>query len=97
MPVTYAELEERVIAACEDLEKQEILKIAATARKYNAPKDRVYRRWTGRAYSRIAVGGANKALDDAAEQALCLYIDFADDLSISIREKSLTKAVNSIL
>ena len=47
--------------------------------------------------SRIETGGANKVLDDAVEQVLYLYIEFADDLGISIREKSLTKAANLIL
>jgi Tc5 transposase DNA-binding domain len=97
MPVTCAEIEELVIKACEDLQTQETPKIAATARKYNAPKDRVYRRWNGLSRSRIDAGGANKALDDAAEEALCLYIEFADDLGIPIREKTLVKAANSIL
>ncbi len=97
MPVTCAEIEERVLEACYDLETQEYSNIAATARKYDAPKTRVYRRWMRLLRSRIEVGGTNKTLDDAAEQALCLYIEFADDLGISIQEKSLTKAANSIL
>jgi hypothetical protein len=81
MPVTYAEIEELVIQACEDLQTQENPKIAATARKYNAPKDR---RWNGLSRSRIDAGGADKALDDTAEEALCLYIEFADNTGISI-------------
>ena len=97
MPVTYAEIEKRVLEACYDLETQEHPNIAATARKYNASKTRVYRRWMGLTRSRIEAGGVNKVLDDAAEQALCLYIEFADDLDISIREKSLTKVINLIL
>ena len=97
MPVTYAEIEKRVLEACYDLETQEHPNIAATARKYDAPKTRVYRRWMGLTRSRIEAGGVNKVLDDAVEQVLCLYIDFADDLDISIREKSLTKVTNSIL
>jgi Tc5 transposase DNA-binding domain len=73
------------------------LRRSATARKYKTPKSRVYRRFTGKSNSRIEAGGANKVLDDAAEQALCLYIEFADDLGIPIRERSLTKAADSIL
>jgi hypothetical protein len=96
MPVTCAEIEQLVIQACEDLETQEIPKIAATARKYNAPKDRIYRRWKGISCSQIEAGDVDKALDDAAEEALCLYIKFADDLDIPIQEKMLVKAINSI-
>jgi hypothetical protein len=97
MPVTYAEVEERVIEAYYDLETQEIPNISAIARKYNALKSQVYQRFIGKSNSRIEAGGANKVLNDAAKQALCLYIKFADDLDISIRESSLTKAMNSIL
>lgn len=57
----------------------------------------MYRRFLGRACSRIDAGGANEALNETAEQALCLYIDFADDLGIPVREQTLTKAANSIL
>jgi hypothetical protein len=96
MPVTCAEIKELIIQACEDLQTQENPKIAAISRKYNAPKDRVYRRWKGLSSSRINAGGANKALDNAAEEALYLYIEFTDDLDISIRKKTLVKAANSM-
>jgi DDE superfamily endonuclease/Tc5 transposase DNA-binding domain len=97
MPVTYAEEEERILEACDDLENQENPLYAATARKFGVHPKRLYRRFTGRTQSRIDAGGTNKVLDDAAEHALCMYIDFADDLGIPIREKTLTKAANSIL
>jgi hypothetical protein len=97
MPETYQEIEARVLDACYDLEDQENPNMAETARKYDAPYDRVYRRFTGRAFSRIDSGGTNKALNEAEEQALCLYIEFADNLDISIQEKTLTNAVNAIL
>jgi hypothetical protein len=42
-------------------------------------------------------GGANKALDDEAEQALCIYISFAEDLGMPIREESLSETAISIL
>jgi hypothetical protein len=97
MPVTSSEIEELVTAACRDFRTQEIPNMKATARKHGAPPGRGYRRWNCLAESRIDAGGANKVLDDAAEQALCLHIDFADQLDIPIREKTLTKAANSIL
>jgi transposase-like protein len=79
MPVTCSEIEELVIAACRDLQTQEIPNIKATARKHGAPPGRVYRRWNCLAESRIDAGEANKVLDDAAaKQALCLYINFTD-------------------
>jgi hypothetical protein len=78
MPVTCSEIEELVIAACRDLQTQEIPNIKATARKHGAPPGRVYCRWNCLAESRIDAGGTNKVLDNAAEQALCLYINFTD-------------------
>ena len=47
--------------------------------------------------SRIETGDVNKVLDDVVEQVLYLYIEFTDDLDISIREKLLTKTINLIL
>jgi hypothetical protein len=96
MPVTYAEIEELIIQAYEDLQTQENPKITVTARKYNALKDRVYRRWKGLSSSRIDAEGANKVLNNAAEEALYLYIKFIDNLDIFIRGKTLVKAANSI-
>jgi Tc5 transposase DNA-binding domain len=51
----------------------------------------------GLSRSRIDAGGANKALDNAAKEALYPYIEYADDLGIPVREKTLVKAANSIL
>jgi Tc5 transposase DNA-binding domain len=36
-------------------------------------------------------------LDDAGEQALCLYIDLADEIGLAIRGKTLLVAANAIL
>jgi DDE superfamily endonuclease/Tc5 transposase DNA-binding domain len=36
-------------------------------------------------------------LDEAAEEAMCKYIDFADEVGIPLREKSLIIAANAIL
>jgi Tc5 transposase DNA-binding domain len=97
MPITYHDIEDKVIEACYDLAEQEIPNVRATARKYEVPRGRLQRRWTRQSNSYIESGGANKALDDEAEQALCAYIDFAEDLGMPIREKSLSKTANSIL
>jgi hypothetical protein len=97
MPITCQEIEERVIRACISLEYQEIPNIAATARQYNAPEGRVRRRFLGKAGSRINAGGQNKALDEAADRALCLYIYLIDDIGLLIREKTFIIAANAIL
>ena len=36
-------------------------------------------------------------LDDAGEQALCLYIDLADKIGLSIHKNTLVTAANVIL
>jgi Tc5 transposase DNA-binding domain len=97
MPDTYQDIEKRVIEACEYLQTRESPNIAKTARVYNIPVGRLRRRFKGKAGSRIAVGGHNKALDDAAEKALCLYIDITEELGFAIREKTLVVAANAIL
>jgi AraC-like DNA-binding protein len=97
MPVTYQEVEERVIEACEALETQEIPNIAKTAREFNVPPRRLRRRFQGETSSRIDAGGQNKALNEAAEEALCLYIDKADEIGLPIRERTLVDAANAIL
>jgi hypothetical protein len=97
MPDTYQDIEKRVIEACEYLETQESPNIAKTARVYNIPVGRLPRRFKGKAGSRIAVGGHNKALDDTAEKVLYLYIDISDELGFAIREKTLVVVANAIL
>jgi hypothetical protein len=55
MPITYSEIDERVIEACKSLETQEFPNIAQTAREFDAPEGRVRRRFHGKA-SRIDAG-----------------------------------------
>jgi hypothetical protein len=57
MPITYQEIEERIIRAYISLECQEIPNIAAIARQYDASKGRVRRRFLEKAGSRINVEG----------------------------------------
>jgi hypothetical protein len=46
MPITYHDIEEKVIEACYDLAEQEFPNVRATARKYEVPCGRLQRRWT---------------------------------------------------
>jgi hypothetical protein len=45
MPTTCAEIEERVIEACKDLDQQEHPNIAKTARVFDVPDGRLRRRF----------------------------------------------------
>lgn len=85
MLITWAEIGDLVHKACEDLQTQKLPITTATARKYKASRGRVQRQWNGISQSKIDAGGANQALGKAAEEALCLYINFADKLSIPIQ------------
>jgi hypothetical protein len=97
MPITNEEIEERVIEACEDLEKQIKPKIAETARKYGVHKDRVRRRFRGIAGPSYNKGGHNKRLTNDEDETICLYINFAENIGLLIHEKTLVAAANSIL
>jgi hypothetical protein len=97
IPITNEEIEESIIKACKDLKKQKNPKIAKTARKYRVHKDRVRRRFRGIAGPSYNKGGHNKRLINNEDKALYLYINFAEDIGLLIREKTLIAAVNSIL
>lgn len=97
MPITNEEIEEQVIKACEELEIQEKPKMAQMARKYGVHKDRIRRRFRGIAGPSYNKGGHNKRLTDDEDKALCLYINFAEEIGLPIREKTLVVAANAIL
>jgi hypothetical protein len=97
MPITNEEIEEGIIKACEDLKKQKNPKIAKTARKYRVHKDRVRRRFRRIAGPSYNKGGYNKRLINNEDKALYLYIDFAEDIGRSIREKTFMAVANLIL
>jgi Tc5 transposase DNA-binding domain len=97
MPITYHDVEEEVEKAVNHLLKQNCPNIRAAARKFGVPRNRLQRRLYGTHRSKIEAGGQNKALDKAAERALYTYIDFTEDLRMSIREKALLNTANSIL
>ena len=97
MPITNSEIEERVIEACEWLKTQKKPFFSKAARKYGVHKDRVRRRFLEKTASLCDSGGYNKRLNDDEDRALCAYIDFADEIGLPIREKTLIIAANSIL
>jgi Tc5 transposase DNA-binding domain len=97
MPSTNSEIEEHVLEACEWLQTQKKPYFSKAARKYGVHKDRVRRRFLEKTASLRDNGGHNKHLNDEEDRALCAYIDFADEIGLSIREKTLIVAANSIL
>jgi len=97
MPTTNLDIEERVIEACEWLNAQKRPCFAKAARKYGVSKYRVRRRFRGITEDSTNIGGYNKRLNHDENQALCAYIDLADDIGLPIREKTLVVAANAIL
>jgi hypothetical protein len=97
MPITNSEIEERVIKACEWLDAQKKPCFAKAARKYGVHKDRIRRRYLGKALSSSNIGGHNRQLNDDKDRALYAYINFADEIGLLIREKTLVITANSIL
>ena len=84
MSPIYHEIEERVEQALDDLQTQNRPNIRATARKFGVPRMRLARRFHRTHMSKIEAGGQNKALDSEAERALCLYIDFAEQINMPL-------------
>jgi hypothetical protein len=97
MPITILDGGERVIEACEWLNTQNKPCFAKATRKYGVHKDRVWRRFLGKALDLSNVGGHNKRLNDDEDYAFCAYIDLADEISLLICQKTLIVTVNSIL
>jgi len=97
MPITNLDIEERVIEACEWLTTQKKPYYSKAARKYGVHKDRIRRRFLGKALDSSNIGGHNRRLNDDEDRALCAYIDLADEIGLPIREKTLVVAANSIL
>jgi len=97
MPITNLDIEERVTEACEWLTTQKKPYYSKAARKFGVHKDRVRRRFLGKALDSSNIGGHNRRLNDDEDRALCAYIDLADDIGLPIREKMLRVAANSIL
>jgi hypothetical protein len=84
-------MEERVIGACEWPNTQNKPCFAKGASKYGVHKDRVRRRFLGKALDLSNVGGHNERLNDDED------CDLADEISLLICQKTLVVAVNSIL
>ena len=97
MPITNSEIEERVFEACEWLSTQKKPCFAKAARKYGVSKHRVRRRFLGKVLDSSNIEGHNKRLNYDEDRILCVYIDHADNIDLSIHEKTFVVTTNSIL
>jgi Tc5 transposase DNA-binding domain len=91
------EIELRVQAALVELEKQERPNVRRTARDFDVPRQRLWRRWTSRTMSVMDNGGHNKAIEEAQEAAICQFIELLEATGLRMREKTLPQTANDIL
>jgi DDE superfamily endonuclease len=93
---SYAQVERRVIQACEQACLEISPNISEYAREYRVPYARLRRRYMG-GFSRQEVGGVNKRLSEAQDSALCTYLDTLDSLGISARKRMIRGYGNQML
>lgn len=96
MSASYGQIEERIKQAVNDLGTQSKPNIAATARKFDVPRQRLQHRFKGNP-SKIESGGQNKKLSEAQEKAICQFLDHLDSNGPKARYKQLEQAANSLL
>src|SRR5277367_4478808 len=88
--------EQRIARAIKALKDGEYTTVAKAHRAYNVPYQKLLLRHQGR-LSTNSLGGHNKALNDAQEQALLQYIDRCDELGRPCKHKHIELAANSLL
>jgi DDE superfamily endonuclease/Tc5 transposase DNA-binding domain len=96
LPESYAQVEGRVIKACESAWLEISPNLSEYARVYRVPPGRLRRRYAG-GVSRQEVGGINKRLSEAQDKALCTYLDTLDELGISVRKRMIHGYGNQML
>ncbi|KAA8909971.1 hypothetical protein FN846DRAFT_905340 [Sphaerosporella brunnea] len=89
---SYKSVETRIQAAIEVLRKRDVVNIAATAREFNLPEQRLRARWNGR-LAKSDLPGPNKRLTEAQELAVCMYLDRLDAIGAQARMKMVTSFV----
>ena len=97
MSETYTDIEARIQAACLKLSELEKPNIAAIAREYSIPEQRLRARAAGQPSRSQRVVG-NKRLSEAKELAICLYLKRLDSsIDTAARPSMLTGCANAIL
>ena len=71
--------EQRIDKAIKALKNDEYTSVLKAHRAFNVPYQKLLQRYDGRAAA-DSLGGHNKTLDDAQEQALLQYIDHCSEL-----------------
>ena len=95
MSESYSEIESRIQEALDALSKRDKPNIAAAAREFRVPEQRLRARWNG-CLSKQERPAANRKLSEALELAVCRYLDRLDAVGTAARMPMITCA-NSIL
>ena len=77
MSASYGQIEEKIKQAIDDLRTQFQPNIAATARKFDVPRQRLQHWFKGNP-SKIESEKQNKKLSKAQEKAICQLLDHLD-------------------
>ena len=96
MSESYSEIESRIREALDALSKRDKPNIAAAAREFRVPEQRLRARWNGRV-SKQERPAANRKLSEDQELAVCQYIDRLDSIGTAVRTTTITTFANSIL
>src|SRR5947209_4715665 len=88
--------EGRIAKAIEALEKGEFTHVTEAHRYFNVPYGKLLHRYQGRKAAN-SLGGKNKLLNDAQEQAILQYIDRYDQLGRPCDHRHIELAANSVL
>jgi len=88
--------EQRIDKAIKALKNDEYISVVKAHRAFNVPYQKLLQRYNGRPAA-DSLGGHNKTLDDAQEQALLQYIDRCSELGRPCKHKHIELAANSIL
>ena len=96
MSESYSEIESRIQEALDALSKRDKPNIAAAAREFRVPEQRLRARWKGR-LSKQARPAANRKLSEDQELAVCQYLDRLDTIGTAVRLTTITSFANSVL
>ncbi|KAE8179585.1 hypothetical protein CF328_g9433 [Tilletia controversa] len=98
MPLSYAELEEKVLTALEEAQAEPRGKpnITAIAKKHGVDAQRLRRRFHGKE-SKSTRPPTNRKLTDAQEEAILTWIAVLDKLELSARPALIRASANQLL
>ncbi len=93
MSELYKSVEQRILDAIEAIRKNDYNDCTNAAKAFDVSVRTLQRRWNG-APSKSTRSPINRALTDAQEQAIFVYIERLDRINMSARPKMIVGAAN---